>query len=159
MGFESAPPPRESCLVVFAQRGDARIDLAAWSQHAERFFATKLALTAGKHYSDVPPRVDAVAFVLTRAGAPAATRLAFARPRDAEDLALAEAAEARTGHTGLVLLARRCPMVWQVPKPASGDAEALRLAAILASVLLGPILDVAAAQLFGVKTARAKLES
>ena len=39
------------------------------------------------------------------------------------------------------------------------DPLALRLAAILASVLLGPILDVRVPELFGVKTARAKLEA
>jgi hypothetical protein len=35
---------------------------------------------------------------------------------------------------------------------------ALRLAAILASVVLGPILDPETSEIFGVKTARLKIE-
>jgi hypothetical protein len=151
-------PSRESCLVVFAQRGDARIDLPAWSQHAERFFGTRLALPAGKHYGEIPPLVDAAEFVLARPEVPPVRRKGFARPREDEDLALAETAEARAGHTGLLLLAGRCPMVWMVRLESSEDVEALRLATILASVLLGPILDVGRSQLFGVKTARSKLQ-
>ena len=45
------------------------------------------------------------------------------------------------------------------PRIADPDALALRLAAILASVLLGPILDARVPELFGVKTARAKLDA
>ena len=61
--------------------------------------------------------------------------------------------------TGLALLARRCQAVWIVER-ADGEPDrlALLLSAILASVLLGPILDPARGELFGVKTARAKLE-
>ena len=150
---------REGSLVVFSQRRDARIDLAAWNQHAERFFGTRLGLAVPKEYGPVAPVVDAAEFILWRAGASAVSRTAFARPREDEDLALADRAESRTGHTGLLLLAKRCPMIWSVPRDPAGDFDALRLAAILASVLLGPILDVDAAQLFGVKTARMKLGS
>lgn len=39
------------------------------------------------------------------------------------------------------------------------DTLALTLAAILASILLGPILDPRRSELFGVKTARRKLEA
>ncbi len=94
---------------------------------------------------------------MSHAASSPASRPAFARPRDQDDLALATAAEARTSHTGLVLLARRCPLVWMVVRESREDVPALRLAAILASVLLGPILDVAGGELFGVKTARSKL--
>jgi hypothetical protein len=156
--LEPSPPPRESCFVVFAQRGDARIDLPAWSHHAERFFATTLGLAVEKKYGDAAPVVDAAEFLLSHAGTPASRR-AFARPREEEDLALARAAEARSRHTGLVLLAGRCSMVWMVARESPTDACALRLAAILASILLGPILDATAGQLFGVKTAREKLGS
>jgi hypothetical protein len=158
MRAEPSPPPRESCLVVFAQRSDARIDLPAWSRHAERFFGTSLGLAVEKSYGDAAPVVDAAEFVLSHAGSPA-TRQAFARPREPEDLELARAAEARSGGGGLVLLAGRCRMVWMVARESLADASALRLAAILASILLGPILDVTAGQLFGVKTARGKLGS
>ena len=55
-------------------------------------------------------------------------------------------------------MARRCQTVWLVARTDDADPLALRLAAILASVVLGPILDARGPELFGVKTARAKLE-
>jgi hypothetical protein len=166
-GEPPLPPARESCFLVFSQQPDARIDLVHWAQHASRFFDTHLALATPKRYGEVAPRVDSAQFVLSLPGAPPATLWALARPRESEDLALAQAAEARMSHTGLLLLAGRCPQVWLVarepvvspPGDSPSDHEALRLAAILASVLLGPILDARAGELFGVKTARAKLGS
>ena len=65
---------------------------------------------------------------------------------------------ARAGYTGLALLARRCKTIWLVVREGPSDRLALHLAAILASLLLGPILDASAGELFGIKTARAKLE-
>ncbi|HZU83705.1 MAG TPA: hypothetical protein VE987_12345, partial [Polyangiaceae bacterium] len=58
----------------------------------------------------------------------------------------------------LARLARRCQTLWLIAREASPDPLALRLAAILASVLLGPIVDAAYEEIFGVKTARSKLE-
>jgi hypothetical protein len=152
-------PSRETGFVVFAQRTDARVELEAWSAHAERFFATRVGLAEDKKYApDIPvPLVDSVSFVIAPLGESPGVRLAFARPRDEEDLALAEAADARAGFTGLALLARRCPTVWLVARETEGDGLALRLAAILASVLLGPILDTRSGELYGVKTAREKI--
>ena len=85
-------------------------------------------------------------------------RWAHARPRSDEDLALADQAEARAGGGGLAGLARRCAAVWMIAREGDEDALALRLAAILASVYLGPILDARGPEIFGVKTAREKLE-
>lgn len=79
-----------------------------------------------------------------------------ARSREADDLALADEAEARKGG-GLGRLAHRCPTVWLVERRTEEDPAALRLAAILASVLLGPILDARVPELVGVKTARERL--
>jgi hypothetical protein len=155
------PPRREDAFVVFAQRTDARVDIDAWNAHSMRFFATKIGLTADKRYAAdaSPPRTDDAAFVVAPDGGRPGLRSAFARPCDPDDYVLADAADARVGSTGLTLLARRCGMVWLVARETRPDPLALRLAAIFASVLLGPILDLAADELFGVKTARAKLES
>jgi len=87
---------------------------------------------------------------------PPGVPFAFGRPCTEQDLEIAEAAD--TGG-GLLLLARRCGMLWLVVRESERDGLALRFAAILASVLLGPILDVRGPDLFGVKTARAKLEA
>ncbi len=153
------PPRREDALVVFAQRADARVDIHAWNAHAMRFFATRIGLTSDAHYpeGEPAPRIDESVFVVAPDGGTPGVRRAFARPCEADDYALAEAADARAGGTGLALLARRCEMVWLVVREAQPDPLALRLAAILAGVLLGPILDCPANELFGVKTARAKL--
>jgi hypothetical protein len=155
------PPSRENALFVFAQRTDARIDIDTWNANATRFFATRIGLTADKRYVDgePPPRTDTVSFVIAPNGEPPGVRTVTARPCEAGDYALAEAIEAKGGFTGLSRLARRCAMAWVIVRDGPEDMTALRLAAILASVLLGPILDASAEELFGVKTARAKLES
>ncbi|HXN30249.1 MAG TPA: hypothetical protein VN894_00245 [Polyangiaceae bacterium] len=156
-----AAPRHEDAFVVFAQRADARVDADAWNGHAMRFFATRIGLTTEKRYASgqAAPRTDEASFVVAPDGGPPGVRSTFARPCEAGDYAHAEAADARRGGTGLAILARRCGMVWLVVREAEPDVLALRLAAIFASVFLGPILDPRAHELFGVKTARAKLES
>lgn len=154
-----APPERSRAYGVFAQRSDAMLDLAALRSQASRFFATKLGFTVDKRYGEEPPRVDATRIVIASADAAASgTRLCVARPVAPDDLAAAEAAEAAQKTHGMALLARRCPTLWLVgieePLP---DRVALTVAAILASVLLGPILAPTGDELFGVRTARSKL--
>ena len=91
-------------------------------------------------------------------GAAPGIRSAYARACEAADLAEAEWIEARSGSTGMALLARRCPVVWVVDREGPSDTLALRLAAIVASLFLGPVVDAEAKALFGVKTAREKIE-
>jgi hypothetical protein len=154
---------REAAYVVFAQRADARVDIGGWSAQAERFFATRLGLAEDKRYAPGrdAPRHEEARFVIAPAGEAPGIRSASARPRADDDLALATDVDGRAGPggTGLALVARRCQTVWLVGRETDPDPLALRLAAILASVLLGPILDVRVPELFGVKTARAKLEA
>ena len=154
---------REDGLLVFAQRADARIDIGGWSAQAQRFFSTRLGLAEDKPYApgQAAPRTDGARFVIAPDGEPPGIRSAHGRPREADDLSLAEDADERVGPggTGLALVARRCQTVWLVTRELDADPLALRLAAILASVLLGPILDVRVPELFGVKTARAKLDA
>jgi hypothetical protein len=140
---------RESAFVVFAQSRSAAIEVDVWDAQATRFFATRLGLTEDR--SSTP-----AALVVAPEGEAPGIRRLLARPRDADDLALAEAADAEK--TGLALLARRCGFVWLVERTVEADALALRLAIVLASVMLGPILDARGPELFGVKTGRAKLE-
>ena len=137
--------------LVFSSSADARLDVAHWDAQAERFFATRLDLVGQTGQGEArifvtPPRDEA-----------GGERVLSARPRDAVDLELAEEAERRAGGGGLVLLARRCHTVWVVGRDAEDDRIALRLAMVLASVVLGPILDARGPELFGVKTARGKL--
>jgi hypothetical protein len=166
-GALEPPDPREA-FVVFAQREDARFEPDAWARHAERFFRTKLGVTADKRYDVAgPPLTDAAGVVLAPAepfrdaGGPA-MRLVFARPAEAADHDAAESADTKRGYTGLAALARRCKYVYLVREeleagaPPDADRPALLVAAILASVVLGPILTPTA-ELYGVKTAREKL--
>ena len=142
----SRPPPAP--LRVFAQPAETRVDVDAWSAQASRFFSTRIGRAGEKD-----------SFVIAPDGHPPGIRFASARPCTSEDLAAAEAAEARAGGGGLALLARRCRTVWIVQRETPSDALALRLAAVLASLMLGPIFDPSTGELFGVKTARAKLEA
>jgi hypothetical protein len=152
----------DAAYMIFAQRPDARVEIEAWSAHAERFFATRLGLTAEKRYAPGEvPRTDAARFVIAPEGEAPGIREASGRPCIEDDLTLAAATDERAGPggTGLALLARRCQTVWLVERALDPDPLALRLAAILASIFLGPILDTRVPELFGVKTARAKLEA
>jgi hypothetical protein len=156
--------------LVFGSAPDAHVDVAVWDAQARRFFDTRLALAGGEDAATEPSENPSMPDPSLRSGmrairieivppdGPAGQRTIAGRPRRPEDLALAELAEARAGGGGLVLVARRCPTVWLVMRQAEDDPLALRLAMILASVLLGPVLDPRTPELFGVKTARQKLE-
>jgi hypothetical protein len=145
-----APPALEGSYLVFAQAKEARADIDGWDAHAHRFFGTHVGLAGGE--------APAWRLVIAPTSEAPAIRFVFARPREAGDLAWADAADPRG--SGMALLARRCPMVWLVSRDgiASDDRPSLRLAAILASVFLGPILDVRVPELLGVKSARARLD-
>ena len=137
-------------MLVFSQLAAPSLDVPAWDAHARRFFATRVTLASVHGPSEATVRVT------PERGTPAERRVT-ARARTADDLALADAAEARQGG-GLGGLAHRCPTVWTVACQGDDDAAALRLVAILAGVGLGPVVDPAGPEIFGVKTARAKLE-
>lgn len=154
------PPDRTISYLLFAQRSDACLDMHAIKQHAQRFFATKVGLTVDKKCRDDPPMTDAARIVVASDdGLVSGTRLCFGRAADMGDLALVEEAERSQGSTGMALLAQRCPTVWLI-ETAGGeeDRAALTLAAILASVLLGPIVPPKGDRVFGVRTARLELE-
>jgi hypothetical protein len=151
-------PPRARAFAVFAQRSDARVEAEIWTRHAAQFFDARLELAAPKVYRFDPPDTDAALVVLSAPTVPTARRLAFGRPREDDDLRAAEEADVRAGAAGLGKLAQRCRMVWLVEAEGDADRAALLLSAILASVVLGPILSPDGGQLFGVRTARAKLE-
>jgi hypothetical protein len=154
-----ASPDRSAVYTVFAQRAHAALDIAALKTQAARFFGTKLGLTVAKQYGDALPVTDAAHVVLaTDDGTTAGTRLCFARPAEPGDHATAEAAERAQNTNGMSLLARRCETVWLIARETDDDRVALTIAAILASSLLGPILTPSGDELFGVRTARMKLE-
>lgn len=136
--------------LVFSQRPDTSVDAEAWDAQARRFFGATLTVST-----------DGERLAVTRDGQAPAERPVRARSATDADRARAAEAEARMSGGGLGLLARRCPVVWEVAREADPDPDALRIAAVLASVLLGPIVDPhgrdGGPEIFGVKTAREKL--
>lgn len=155
------PPERSTSFLVFSQRGDACLDIAQLKQQATRFFGAKVGLSVDKRYGDNPPMSDAArVIVASDDGLAAGTRLCFGRPADTTDGALVEDAERHQGSTGMALLAQRCPTVWLIETEGGDDDRvALVLAAIFASVMLGPIVPPRGDDVFGVRTARLKLEA
>jgi hypothetical protein len=152
-------PERTTAFTVFAQRPDAALDVAALRTQASRFFATKIGLTVDKQYDAFTPDTDAARIVVSSDdGTASGTRLVFGRPVHPADLVAAEEAERAQNTSGMALLAQRCPTVWLVVREADDDRVSLTIAAIFASVFLGPILSPKGDELFGVRTARMKLE-
>jgi hypothetical protein len=137
---------------VFAQQGDARIDAAAWGRHARQFFAATVELTRPKRYvgTRAAPLTDAAHLRVVLPSGVAELHTVFLRPRTGDDL---EAAERALGGGGLALLAKRCETVVLVPVDPAPDG-ALFVTALLASVLLGPVLSPDHATLMGARTAR-----
>jgi hypothetical protein len=158
-GALSTPDGRSS-YTVYAQRTNATLDITALKTHASRFFGARLGLTTPKEYGQAPPLTDAANVVLASDdGQTSGTRLCFGRPADDSDRAAAETAENAQNTYGMALLAARCPTVWLVSHDTENDRVALTIAAIFASVFLGPILAPSGSELFGVRTARMKLEN
>jgi hypothetical protein len=78
----------------------------------------------------------------------------------AEDQAPLNKAEARSSSWGMADLARRCSHVWEVqPDPGVSAAAGYYLAAILASVALGPLLPSDQSGLFGVRSCRLRADA
>lgn len=144
--------------LVFVQRFDARFEIGALEPQAARFFRAKIGLMAAKRARAAPPIVDHARFAVTdREGAVAEVRAVLLRPARPADHALAVTLETERGATGLGGLARRCQYVADVERTTDTDRTSLLLAAIFASTHLGPIVDLEGRDIFGVKTARARL--
>ncbi len=153
------PPERSRSYAIFAQQSDVRLDIETIKRHAGQFFATKLGMTVDKRYGHVTPYEDAARIVVSGGDATASgTRLCYGRVVDSADVAAAEEAERAIGTYGLALLAKRCKTIWMVVPESEDDRAALTIAAILASVLLGPILSPGGQEIIGVRSARLKLE-
>jgi hypothetical protein len=132
--------------LVFSQSRDAALDVDALDAHARRFFGARVT------GHDADARI-----AVTLEGAVPSPRAAQVRAATSADLALADEAEARMGGGGLASLAKRCPTVVEIEREGDDDRDALRVAALLASVLLGPIVDPRGPDILGAKTARSKL--
>jgi hypothetical protein len=136
--------------VVFSQSNEQRWPLVALLQNARRFFDISV---------DVLEEHDGVLRVAVgRNGAHAHFRLTI----EAASPALYE--RARTAETagraaGMATLAARCPTIWRIePEGEAPAALTLKLAGLLASVALGPVLPPDDSTLFGVRGAQERAQ-
>ncbi|HEY2367869.1 MAG TPA: hypothetical protein VGH87_15835 [Polyangiaceae bacterium] len=128
---------------VFAQDDAPRLRVREWQHNARQFFETDLEIR------------DPHGAVAKIAIGPSVREIR-GRLRDEDDLRDALEIENARGNGMYDLAERRCGSVWVVEREGPDDRAALVIAAVIASVCLGPILGDGA--LFGVRTAREKLD-
>jgi hypothetical protein len=145
---------------VFSQEPDLMAALPRLLAHARRFFAAELTVLEGSPIErpDLAKAQLRLRFEGKRLNGSGTFRV-ISRESTSDDRFLAEAAEARGNAGGMALLAARCPVVWEVSPETdvAGSAE-LQLAALLASVALGPVLPADGSTLYGVRGAMERAE-
>lgn len=161
-----APVEVDAAWSLLSPESDGRMELARWSHAATRFFGARLALAHPKTYpSGTTPLADGawVDVAPSKGGTPTRVEL-VTLPIDRAPLVLARSrlAAQAIGGAGFDVLVERTRRAWQVrAEPISGadDRAPLVLAAVLASVLLAPIVPPGGATIFGVKGARERLDA
>lgn len=154
-----APLALSRSYLVFSQHEGVRLDMFAWQKQATRFFQTRVGLALPKASGRSVAFSDAFLFLVEPPNTPLAKRLVWLRPRTNDDLDLAQRIEAVEGARGMSDLAGRCKGVCLIESEGATDRAALVLAALAASILLGPIVPPDQQEIFGVRTAREKLEA
>jgi hypothetical protein len=146
--------PLADCWSLLAPDDVSRMDEPRWKRNAERFFSAELRLLTPKHYVDAMPRAD-VAIVQVASTEVRVQTL----PIDGAVLRAGQAAAAAIGGAGFDVLVKRTKRLWQVDAHVNeGDPRApLLLTAVLASVLLAPVLPPEGGEIFGVKGCRERL--
>ncbi|APR81024.1 Hypothetical protein A7982_06371 [Minicystis rosea] len=158
--------PIADAWTLLAPDGDARIDAPRWAHQASTFFRARLAVVQDKRYpSGTLPLADMVELDIARRDDAATTRvLVLTVPVDRAPEAMKAGARgaAAIGGAGFDALVPRTRRVWQVRAAIEGEGDArapAAAAAVLASVLLAPVVPPGGGTIFGVKGARQKLES
>jgi hypothetical protein len=161
-GVVAPLPPREAWTLL-SPEPDARVDAARWAHQADAFFGARLVVPLDKRYpSGTLPLADRVAVDVgeREATAPLARVWVVTVPLDRapEALAAARAGVLAIGGAGFEALIPRARRVWQVHDARDVDPRApLLVAAVLASLLLAPIVPPEGGAIFGVKGARERL--
>jgi hypothetical protein len=144
---------------------DARVDAARWAHQAETFFRVRLVVLQDKRYpAGTVPLADVVDIELSEAGmAPTRVRVVTVPADRAPEALAAGAAGARAiGGAGFDALIPRTRRVWQIRERVDppGDPRApLVVAAVLASLLLAPVVPPEGGTLFGDHAARERLRA
>lgn len=159
--------PISSAYTLFSAEPTARIDIASLAHKARTFFATALEIDPVKAYpNENTPDADAVHIEISplRKSKGASTRVrvvTWPLARDPSFRALGDGAARAIGGAGMDALVARAKRIWQVSKAVTSgtdDHAPLRVAAILAAVLLAPIVPPEGNTMYGVKGARERLE-
>jgi hypothetical protein len=161
-----APLDPAHAWTLCAPEPDARVDAARWAHQAETFFRARLAVVQDKRYpSGTLPLADMLEVDVAPRGQEATTRvLVVTVPADrAPEAVKAAAAGAKAiGGAGFDVLVARTRRIWQVAAAVEGEGDArapLAVTAVLASVLLAPVVPPGGGTIFGVKGARQRLEA
>lgn len=162
------PPAMNPALhwTLLAAPPDARVELLRWTQQALTLVRAELGLV--ETISDREgwlPAAASLTFTLRREGEhtePTRVRVHTAPIEEAP--AAREAADAAVraiGGAGMDFLVARAQRVWMIEaKVPAGDPRApLAMAALLAGVLLAPVVPPEGGAIFGLKGARSRLEA
>lgn len=154
--------PAAGAWCLFSPELAARADLPRWRQQAATFFDADLAAVQTLTDPVLPPSAALELDVTSlRGGGPTRVRVVTVALDEAPALlAHAEEAVAAIGGAGFDALLRKARRLWQVQaRPVGGgDPRApLVVAAVLASVLLAPVVPPGERTAFGVRGARLRL--
>jgi len=156
-----------AAYTLFAPDPSARIDIATLAQKARTFFATALEIDPVKAYPNgETPDSDAVFIDITPLGKRTATAtrvyvVTWPLEKNPQFRTIGDTAANAIGGAGMDVLVARAKRIWQVSKDVTHGEDRyapLRIAAILASVLLAPIVPPEGNTIYGVKGARERLE-
>jgi hypothetical protein len=163
--------PEGEAWTLLSPEPEARIDAARWAHQAATFFRAELSVVQDKRYpSGAVPLADCVDVQLrgrNRAGAARVRLVTLPIERAPEAMARALAGARAIGGAGFDAILPRTRRAWQVSyrgEPTdSGEppdpCAPLAIAAVLASLLLAPIVPPEGGTIFGVKGARERLSA
>ncbi len=158
-------PENHWCLFAAAPVG--RIDLARWTQQALSLVRAEITLEQRLTDPDgLLPAVASLGFTLRPIGDTATPTRVRVQTYPLSEMpavrAAGERAAAAIGGAGMDALVARATRAWLIAATpgGAGDARApLALAAVMAGVLLAPIVPPEGGVIFGLKGARARLEA
>lgn len=158
-----APLSPADAWTLLSPEPDARVDAERWAHQAQKFFRARLEIPEPKRYpSGTLPLADQVEVAIGRGDGALTRVLVVTVPIDrAPEARAAGAAGVKAiGGAGFDALLARARRVWQVRAQVEegGDPCApLAVAAVLASLLLAPVVPPGGETIFGVKGARERL--
>ena len=146
---------------ILSPEADARVDAARWAHQAKTFFRLELEVLTPKRYpSGALPLADMLEVAIGGVDGDRARVRVVTVPieRAPEARRRGLDAAAAIGGAGMDALVLRAKRLWQVADDTAHPHAPLAIAAVLASLLLGPIVPPSADAIFGVKGARERLD-